>query len=83
MSGTVFSYEMVCGLAPDKHHKLLVHIRRSMERQKRKKSAGGVGGGSDGEEDEVKREPGSWLKETSGDDPVDFLDSSLAHKISG
>ena len=77
-------FELVSSLTPARHHRLLTHIRRSTERQKRRKEE------VDEEESEAEEEKekrgagmGSWLKESScGDDPVDFLDSSLARRVS-
>ena len=80
---------MVCGLAPSRHQKLLVHIRRSMERQRKRKTAGDLADSEEEEEEEVGMgggrlvSAGSWIKEAGGDEPLDLLDSSLmASRIS-
>lgn len=76
---------MICGLTPVKHQKLLVNIKKSMDKQKRLKKTS-INNDSEDEDnrDVVSRSGrGSWIKETSDDDPLDFLDTSnIAHKIS-
>ena len=76
---------MVGGLTPARHHKLLAHIRKSSERQrKRKTEKNDLSDSEEEEEEEGKvKKVGSWIRESSsGDDPVDFLDTSLAGRIS-
>lgn len=74
-------------MTPAKGHKLLAHIKKSSERMKKKKKAATDKDLQDSEEEEEEEEKkgkrGSWIRESSsGGDPVDFLDRSLAARIS-
>lgn len=77
---------MVSSLTPAKGHKLLAHIKKSSERMKKKKAATDKDLQDSEEEEEEKKKKGkrgSWIRESSsGGDPVDFLDRSLATRIS-
>ena len=77
---------MVSSLTPAKGHKLLAHIKKSSERMKKRKAATDKDlPDSEEEEEEEKKKGkrGSWIRESSsGGDPVDFLDRSLATRIS-
>ena len=73
-------------MTPAKGQRLLAHIRKTNERLKKKKRTT-LNEDSEEEEEEEEEEGrggrGSWIRESlSGGDPVDFLDKSLASRIS-
>ena len=73
-------FEMVSSVTPARGQRLLAHIRKTSERVKRKKTAPDE---SSEDEEEERGKRGSWIRESSGGgDPVDFLDRSLAARIS-